>query len=465
MATKEELTQLLAPYSQTQLLAFWDTLNALERTRLERQIQAIDFAALQLEWSGQSDAPDWSELAAKAEPPPAIRLGQGHADFSREQAIVAGEEMLKAGKVAAILVAGGQGTRLGFPQPKGMFPLGVVSKRTLFQMHVDRLLAIREKYDVEIPFLVMTSPATDAETRDYFSANNDFGLAESDVTIFCQGTMPAVDAETGQILLSGPSTIAVSPDGHGGIVAALSSSGCLQKAEEAGIEQFFYAQVDNPLVELCDPFLIGAHQLSKSQVTTQVVQKRFAKERVGNVVSIDDRVQIIEYSDLPDDVAEETIADGALKFWAGNIAVHLFDRRFLESVALRSESLPFHRAHKAVPYIDADGNRVEPESPNAVKFEKFVFDLLPLAETSIVVEGDAVEVFAPVKNAPGAETDTALTAQNAMIALHKKWLSEAGAVVSEGVAVEINPQWALGPDEVAAKLTEAAEISTDTYFS
>ena len=454
----------LKDYGQEHLLRFADELSVEERAELERQLEEIDFEQLQQLANVEETAVDWPSLSARAEPPPAVRLGQSHPEFPAEKAIEAGEKAIRSGKLAVILVAGGQGTRLGFDQPKGMFPIGPLSHRTLYQVLCDRLLAVMKRYQVSIPMYIMTSPATDSETRAYFEAHDGCGLNADQLRIFRQGTMPAVDDQTGKILLAGKGQIALSPDGHGGLVAAMAKHGCLQEARQSGIEHFFYAQVDNPLVQLCDPELIGYHLLARSQVTTQVVKKRFARERVGNVVSIDGKVQIIEYSDLPDDVAEQKDAAGNLKLWAGNMAVHVFDRQFLEAAVGDAQALPFHRAHKKVPFVNGSGKLLEPELPNAIKFERFVFDLLPLADRAFVVEGDAAKVFAPVKNANEAEVDTPAQAQAAILALHRGWLQTAGAVVPDGVRVEIHPDWALDADEVARRVEPGLKFETDTYL-
>ena len=454
----------LASFGQEHLLKFVDRLSQDAREQFEAQLASIDFVQLQ-RLSGEKEADiDWGEMARRAESPPAVRLGQVHPEFTPDAARKAGESALESGRIGAILVAGGQGTRLGFDKPKGMFPIGPVSGRTLFQMHCDRLLAVMKRYGVSIPLYVMTSPATDAETREYFEANDLCGLSKEQLRIFCQGTMPAVDADTGKVLLSDKGTIALSPDGHGGLVAALQRHGCLAEAKRDGIEQFFYAQVDNPLVQLCDPELIGYHLLASSQLTTQVVQKRFPKEKVGNVVSVDGKVQIIEYSDLPDSAAEQQNKDGSLKLWAGNIAVHVFDREFLEAVVESVEGLPFHRAHKKVPFINSSGERVTPNKPNAIKYERFVFDLLPLAERALVVEGDASKVFAPVKNAEGAEVDTASHSQAALLAMHRAWLEHAGSRVPDSVRVEIHPDWALDAEEVGSKGVDGLMFETDSFL-
>ncbi|MEO8271993.1 MAG: UTP--glucose-1-phosphate uridylyltransferase [Aureliella sp.] len=455
----------LSRHGQEHLLRFESQLSADQRAQLNQQLAQIDFAQLRRLIDNQDETVDWSELARRAVPPPAVRLDRQHPNFSAQEALEAGRQALTAGRVGLILVAGGQGTRLGFDQPKGMFPIGPISQRTLFQMHCDRLLALSQRYHVAIPLFVMTSPATDAATRVYFEENDRCGLAEDDLIIFCQGTMPAVDAASGKILMASKNSLALSPDGHGGLVAALDRHGCLEQAKQRGIDLLTYAQVDNPLAELCDAELIGYHLLSRSELTTQVVKKRFAKERVGNVVSVGGKVQIIEYSDLPDTAAEQCDSSGQPTLWAGNIAVHVFDRRFLERVVASADGLPFHRASKIVSSVDEAGKLVEPKTANAIKFERFVFDLLPLAERSFVVEGDAVQVFAPVKNANGAAVDTPHTAQAALLNLHRAWLRAAGAHVTDSLRVEIHPHWALDADDVKKQLTDSGiQFEADTFL-
>jgi UDP-N-acetylglucosamine/UDP-N-acetylgalactosamine diphosphorylase len=311
---------------------------------------------------------------------------------------------------------------------------------------------------------VMTSPATDTATREFFAAEDRCGLAEDQLVVFCQGMMPAVDVHSGKVLMSDKHSIALSPDGHGGLVAALQKSGILESAAQRGIEYFYYAQIDNPLAKVCQPDLLGYHLLANSQMTTQAVQKRFAEEKVGNVVSVDGRVQIIEYSDLPNDVAQQQNTDGSLRLWAGNIAIHVFDRSFLQSVVDSADGLPFHRAHKKVAHLNSLGKLIEPLEPNAVKYERFVFDLLPMAERAIVVEDAAQEVFAPVKNANGAAVDTPLHCQQAILAQHRRWIEAAGGTVAEGVSVEISPRWAVDAQEVAERLSSPIHFSENSFI-
>jgi UDP-N-acetylglucosamine/UDP-N-acetylgalactosamine diphosphorylase len=330
---------------------------------------------------------------------------------------------------------------------------------------IDQLRAVALRYGVRIPLYIMTSPATDAQTRSFLREHERFGLAEEDLHIFCQATMWALDDRAERILLESPGSLFLGPDGHGGMLAALAKSGRLANAKERGLKHLFYGQIDNPLTQVCDELTIGAHILAGSEMTTQVVRKRQPLERVGNVVSIDGRIHVIEYSDLPDESARQTNADGSLRLWAGNLAVHVLDVAFLDRQAADPDALPFHRAHKKVPCIDDRGQPVDPDKPNAIRFERFIFDLLPAANNAIVVEVDPAEAFAPVKNSDDDPTDNPRTARAAMVALHSRWLRAAGVQIAENVAVELNPLWAYGPEEVARAGLKGKVVDRPTYFT
>ncbi|MBC8353415.1 MAG: UDPGP type 1 family protein [Planctomycetes bacterium] len=463
MVTHEELAAQLTDAGQSQVLAFWDELSAAQQSSLLAQLEAVDFELINQLVQGEDAAPDWAALAAKAEPPRAIRLDSTGNEFSPDEAIARGEQALRDGQLGLILVAGGQGTRLGFDHPKGMFPLGPVSKRTLFQILIERLRAVANRYGVSIPMYLMTSPATHDETIAFLDQHDRFGLKEDELQIFCQGVMPAIDARTGKLLLAERDSLALSPDGHGGTLAALVKEGCMADAQKRNIEHLFYCHIDNPLAQICDPKLIGYHLLANSDMTSQAVKKRAADEKVGNVVTIGGVTQIIEYIDLPPQYGQQKQGDGSLKLWAGNIGVHTFRRSFLEQAASQKDSLPFHRALKAVLHVDFAGTEVTPASENAIKFERFIFDLLPLAQNAIVVEVNAGDAFAPVKNADGDPTDTPATAKAAMLARDAKLLCDAGATITDGVGVEVSPLWALDSLEAATKCPRA-KITEATYF-
>lgn len=476
-ALRERLARQLAPAGQQHLLQFWERLTAGDQDELARQIDALDldlFAALRQKYGGTKKASEtqpgdhrayWAALAARATSPPALKLDGSGVDFTREAAIAEGEELLRGGQVAMMLVAGGLGTRLGWNEPKGMFPIGPLSQRSFFQLFIESLLAVRRRYAAAIPLYVMTSPATDQKTREYFAANQNFGLPDRDVVFFCQATMFAVDDRFERILRASPGELVLAPDGHGGMLRAFERSGGLADCGRRGVTTLFYAQIDNPLLQTCDPLLLGSHVLARSEMTTQVVRKRRPLERVGVLVAADGRAQMIEYSDLPKESAHETLPDGSLKFWAGNLAVHVFDIGLLKRAAGQDEALPFHIAHKKTPYIDDQGSLVSPEKENAYRFERFIFDLLHVAERSLVVEVDPAEAFAPVKNSDAEQTDNPRLAKAALIAQHRRWLRAAGVQIADDIDVEINPLFASSAAELATKLRSGAVITEPTYFS
>ncbi len=461
---KEELLDQLGPFGQQHLLAFWDRLDASQRAELARQIHDLDLALIDRLFRGEGCAVDVHSLAARARSPRAFRLDGSGNLFTPDEARERGAESLAAGEVGVVLVAGGQGTRLGFDHPKGMHPIGPVSGKTLFQIHFEKVRAAARRCGADIPVYVMTSPATDEETRRYLADQNRFGLAEEDVFLFCQGTMPAVDAETGKVLLAEPHCLALSPDGHGGMVAAFSRSGALEAAQGRGIRHLFYFQVDNPLVDVCGREFLGYHLLSGSGMSTQVIAKRDPLERVGNVVDVDGRLHVIEYSDLPEDVARRRNPDGSLAIWAGSIAVHAIDLGFLARMVDRADAMPFHVARKKVNCVDLSGRRIAPEESNAIKFERFIFDLLPEAAGAIVVEVDPRLAFAPLKNAPGAEEDTPEAVRARLSALYAGWLRACGVEVAADVPVEISPLFAMDAEELAQKVQPGRRIDVPTYL-
>lgn len=290
--------------------------------------------------------------------------------------------------------------------------------------------------------------------------------------------MPSVDFDSGKVLLADKAQIARSPDGHGGMLAAINSPqadsplasvrehGILNELKSRGIEEIFYFQIDNPIVDICSAEFIGYHVLSKSEYSSQVVRKKDPKDRVGNMVMVDGKLHVIEYSDLPDSAGARRNPDGSLVIWAGSIAVHMMNLDFLQKNASYSDSLRFHLAKKKVPYVvldkdakDQDGNplygvKVKPETPNAIKYEKFIFDLIPLAQNPIVVEIDEETGFGPLKNHPREKKDTPKTVREHLTGLYKRWLGNLGIEVVEPAIVEISPLFANSCTELAARLKE-----------
>jgi UDP-N-acetylglucosamine/UDP-N-acetylgalactosamine diphosphorylase len=459
------LMRLLEPLGQAHLLRFWSELSADRRQRLAQQIQAIDWETFATLTAAETGQQDWEQLAAQVAPPQALSLLEQAEPQRMRAAVAAGEEALARGQVGFILVAGGQGSRLGFEHPKGMFPIGPVSGRSLFQILLEHARARSLRAGAALPVFIMTSPQTDQETRQFLAANDWFGYPPADIRIFCQGVIPAVDRQTRQILLAEKDELFANPDGHGGCLAALARAGLLEEMRQRGIEQLFYGQVDNPLLQVCQPALLGHHLLSGSEVTTQVVRKLDPGQKVGNVVRWQGRTQIIEYSDIPASLASQRNAGGDLRFWAGSIAVHVFAREFLERCAAQAETLPFHRALKKVTSLDDQGRKLQPDEPNAIKFERFIFDLLPHAREAIVVEVDPALGFAAVKNAPPAAAETPEWVQAAISRLHRHWLRQAGAEVADNLPVEISPFVALDGSDLLGRIRPGTKFTEPVWLA
>jgi UDP-N-acetylglucosamine/UDP-N-acetylgalactosamine diphosphorylase len=285
--------------------------------------------------------------------------------------------------------------------------------------------------------------------------------------------MPAVDRETGKVLLADKGHLALSPDGHGGTLAALAATGangsisCLEEMKRAGIETLFYFQVDNPLVRIADPAFLGLHHRANAEVSFKVVEKVHPEEKVGVVVEVDGRPRVIEYSDLPTELAEWRAADGSLELWAGSIAIHIFERSFIERIVSKAE-LPFHRALKKVKFVGENGEMIEPSQPNGVKFETFIFDALPLAERYAVVECDRAIEFEPLKNATGA--DSPASVRQRMSEIFADWLENAGASVSRRedgsvpFGIEISPLYALDARDLRGRLAQGTKIDQPLYL-
>ncbi len=451
-----ELRDRLRRHGQEHVLAFWDRLDDAQRRELVGQLQALDFEQLGRLYAQRHEA-HAAPASERIEPVPCVPFGA--ADDPQRRRL--GEELLRRGAVAALVVAGGQGTRLGFEHPKGMYAVGPVSKKSLFQVFAEKVLALGRRYGKPVPLLVMTSHATDEETRAYFRVKEYFGLGEGGVFFFRQGTMPALDLATGRLLLETPGSLFLSPDGHGGTLTALASSGLLHEMKTRGIEHVFYFQVDNPLVKIADPAFLGHHVAAGAEVSSKVIAKRGPKEKVGVFAKVDGRCAIVEYSDLPDALAHATDEAGRLRLWAGNPAIHLFSVEFLEWMTRDPERLPFHVARKKVPHIDAQGRPVEPAAENALKFERFIFDVLPAADRWVLVETTRAEEFAPLKNATG--DDSPATVEQALVALAGDWVKKAGGTVAPGSKVEISPLFALDAAEFAEK-APGARVEGTRYF-
>ena len=433
MAT-HSLIEAFQNAGQGQVFAFYDQLTPAQREQLLAEAGEIDLAeveqlcrtllgkgAASVNLDGLTPAP--YELLPEN--------GGSGAEWARARG--AGEAALRAGRVASFVVAGGQGTRLGYDGPKGTFPVTPIKQKPLFQVFAEKIRAAGLRYGKPIHWFIMTSHANHAATEAFFEANNFFGLDRSHVHCFRQGRMPAVDFN-GKILLEGKGSIAMSPDGHGGSLRALERSGALELMKRENIDTLSYFQVDNPLIRVIDPAFIGFHVLRGSEMSSKMVPKAYAEEKVGHFCMQNGKLVVVEYSDLPLALQRETDATGKLRYLAGSIAIHALDREFIRRMAHsagsgqagggESTALPFHRADKKIPTVDVAGNTVKPEKANGVKFEMFVFDALPFARHPVVIETRRADDFSPVKNAEGI--DSPKTCREDQMRQFARWLKLAG---------------------------------------
>jgi UDP-N-acetylglucosamine/UDP-N-acetylgalactosamine diphosphorylase len=461
MPADPSLAARLAESGQGHLLRWWDDLDDSGKSRLADEVGAIDFAELDVLF--RQLVQDEAALSPeKVGPVEVDRLPRTDGErVTRRHVAAIGEKALDAGEVAVIIVAGGSGTRLGFEGPKGTYPIGPVSAASLFQIHAEKVVALARRHGRPIPLYIMTSPENNDVTARFFAEHKNFGL--SHVRFFVQGSMPAVDRESGRVLLADKGQVALSPDGHGGTLYALASRGsdgspsCLDEMREKGVRTLFYFQVDNPMIKIADPAFLGLHRQNDAEMSFKVIEKQAPAEKLGVVVRVDGKAQVIEYSDLPTELAELREPDGGLQLWAGSIAVHVLERSFVERLVEGDVKLPFHRAIKKVPYVGDDGTIVKPEAPNAIKFERFIFDALPLASRFALVETDRAVEFEPLKNATGP--DSPATVRQRMSDQFADWLETAGARVdrrpdgSVPFGIEISPLFALDAAELKSKLT------------
>lgn len=415
---------------QEHVFAFWDTLSESQRTSLAHQAASIDLEEIARLVETLVRRPESSALDLEGlEPAPYLpHPSQGgdadHWKAAREE----GEAALRAGRVAAFVVAGGQGTRLGYDGPKGTFPATPVRRWPLFGVFAEKIRAASLRYGARIPWFIMTSHQNHQATVEFFQHHHFFGLDPADVRFFTQGRMPAVGFD-GRILMESKADIALSPDGHGGSLRALVRSGAVQEMEARGIDILSYFQVDNPLVRVIDPAFIGFHLGSGAEMSSKTIPKAYPKEKVGHFCLQQGRHLVIEYSDMPDTLTEMTEPDGRLRFRAGSIAIHILGREFVARTGGSDTrcALPFHRAEKKVRTIDADGQAVDPSQPNGIKFEMFVFDAIPFARQPVIVETLRSEDFSPVKNATGL--DSPQTSIDDQLRLWARWVRAAGGEI------------------------------------
>ena len=397
----EEIKRKLKKYGQEHLLNFYDTLDEKKQDQLLDQIEKIDFELINSLYNKTKNADKKEE--AVIESIDFIDKYKLNGDYKYYEDL--GKKAIREGKLAAVTMAGGQGTRLGHNGPKGTFDIGLDSHKSLFELLCDYLKNESAKYNVQIPWFIMTSKENNSATIEFFKKNKYFGY-EKNIHFFVQGELPMVDTE-GKILIGEDGLIKEAADGHGGVYESLLKSGMTEKMKELGVEWVFIGGVDNCLVKMVDPVLMGIAIDKGVTAAGKSVVKANPHEKVGVFCKKNGKPSVIEYIDISEEMAEATDKDGELLYGESHILCNLFNISAIERMG--KTPLPYHSAFKKATYIDKDGNKVVPDKPNAYKFEAFLFDAFGEVDDMAILRVKREEEFAPVKNATGVDSPETAT--------------------------------------------------------
>jgi UDP-N-acetylglucosamine/UDP-N-acetylgalactosamine diphosphorylase len=456
--SEQEIKDTLITYEQDHILRYLEMLTPEEQQSLLQDVSCINFP--QLSTLYQAHRTNTAAASEKNIFDPADILAPPFSNALYST----GEDCLQAGKVGIFLVAGGQGTRLGFKGPKGCYPVSPVKQKSLFQLFAESIRALQHRYGTRLFWYIMTSPENNQETSTFFRQNNFFGLTPDQIRFIIQGEIPSLDGN-GKLLLDRNKKIFKNPDGHGGSLSALKESGALDDMRAKGIEEIFYFQVDNPLAKIADPLFIGAHVAHNADMSTKVVKKTDPEEKVGIIGKINGKLGCIEYSELSAEEINERTGDGSLRFSSANIAIHMIRRSFAEKLTSGTAvTLPFHSAQKEIECLNIRDGKLVPDTVSGLKFEMFIFDALGYARNPVTMEVNRAEEFSPVKNSAGV--DSPATAQQSMVKIFTQWVKNSGSVAQlpDNLVIEISPLFALDEDEFKKKCTSLNPPATALYL-
>jgi len=449
----ETLFQKATEFKQEHIFEDWETLTDEQKESLLTDVSTVDFALLQKLFSKVGEH---AEESADLQPCDAI--GQPTTDDEKDiffEAQTCGQEAIRSGKVAAFVVAGGQGSRLGYDGPKGKFKVTTVKNKSLFEVFAQKILAIEQLYETTLPWYIMTSDVNNDETVSFFEENSYFGLQKENVFFFTQEMIPALDTN-GKIVMKSSFELFKNPNGHGGSISGLFNSGAITDMNTRGIEYVFYFQVDNPLIQIADPVFMGHHIMKNAEMSAKVLPKISPEEKVGVFGYNNGKLGVIEYSDLSEEEMYAKDDSGNLLYNAGNIAVHVINVSFIEKENEGGLQLPYHIAKKK---IASKAGEID-----GIKFETFVFDAFHDVSTAVILEGKREEDFAPVKNKEGA--DSIVSSREMQNEYFAKWLDAAGVTVprtSEGNVdgnIEVSPLYALTQESFVERYEDCPTLES-----
>ena len=395
----QDTIDVLKMYNQNHIINLLNNLEGSKREELLEQLNKIDFHQIMELYDNTK-----KNIEIKENKIEALKYldKQKLTKEQKEKFDKLGEEAIKNNEYAVVTMAGGQGTRLGHTGPKGTFKLDVYGKgKYLFEILADNLKEANKKYNVSIPWYIMTSKENNQETVDFLEKNNYFGYNKDDVTIFTQSQLPLVDVN-GKLLINKDMKIKEASDGNGGTYTSLRASGSLANMKEKGIKWIFIGGVDNVLLKMVDVTLLGMAIDKQVQIASKSVAKANPKEKVGVFCKMNGHPKVIEYAELPEKMAEEVDDDGELKYGESHIMCNLYTIDAIEKIS--KESLMYHSAFKKNSQIDENGKEVIPQEPNSYKFESFIFDAFEFFDDIAILRGKREDDFAPVKNKEGVDS-------------------------------------------------------------
>lgn len=409
----ENAKEKLLKYGQEHILKSYERLDDIGKEKLIEQVLRIDFDKILELYKNANKKVEMKE--AIIEPAPYVDSAKLSKD-ERDEYIRVGEDAIKNGKLAVVTMAGGQGTRLGHNGPKGTYDIGLPSHKSIFEIQNDILKEASEKYKFTIPWYIMTSNANDKDTKKFFEEHQYFGYPKAEANnFFIQGELPMI-GEDGKLILDENGFIKEAADGHGGVFEAMARNGVLDDMKKRGVEWVFIAAVDNVLVKMADPMLIGFAIKNGFQIASKTIPKRGPEEKVGVFCKKDGKPYVIEYTEISDELANARDENGELLYGESHVLLNLFNISTLEEI--EKYKLPYHTAHKKSDYMNENGEIVKAEKPNAYKFETFLFDAFAKMPEIGLISGIREEDFSPVKNAEGS--DSPETARRDYINYHNK---------------------------------------------
>ena len=399
MDKEQELIQILEEYNQYHIIKLLKRIDGIKKQELIKQIEQIDFHQIMELYENTKKEIEIKEK--KIESIPYLDKEKISKD-EKEKFDELGEQIIRSGQYAVVTMAGGQGTRLGHNGPKGTFKLDVYGKgKYLFEILADNLKEANKKYNTTIPWYIMTSKENNKDTIEFLEKNNYFGYNKNKVEIFTQGGLPLIDMQ-GKMLIGKDLKIREASDGNGGTYSSLRQSGCLADMKEKGIKWVFIGSVDNALLKMADVTLLGMAIKQKVQIASKSVVKANPHEKVGVFCRMNKCPKVIEYTELPEKMAEETDVNGELKYGESHIMCNLYTIEAIEKIS--KEPLIYHSARKKNAYVNEEGKEISPEEPNSYKFESFIFDAFEFFDDIAILRGKREDDFEPVKNKEGVDS-------------------------------------------------------------